>query len=111
MSMNRITAILIVGLLASCASTNDYCYLNEQERVSVLTNIRPVLADLESESIRYIASNSVARDGKLYRDEDGCFVYIRPEPKNPGYGVLDGDGGIYIDTTTLEPKRVFWYRY
>ena len=109
--MNRGIVLLPVLWLAGCASTGNYCHVDEQHRSEILENIGPVLEDLESEHVRYTPSNSLQRDGVLYRDEGGCFIYIGPQSKKEGYGVFDGDGGIYIDMETFQPKEVFWYRY
>lgn len=111
MSMHRGIALLTALCLAGCASTGNYCRVDEQHRSEILENIAPVLEDLESETIRYIPSKSLSRDGVLYRDEGGCFIYIGPQSKREGHGVLDGDGGIYIDMETFQSKEVFWYQY
>lgn len=98
------------------------CQLNDAQKAIVIERLYEVIERESSENVTYELSQKFLESGKLldiklrhnpelegYAGE--CWASLMPKSKRPGYSVLDGDGGVYINMETLEPGAVFWFTY
>lgn len=112
--MSKGWVIATIFILYGCATFShdpEYCSLTPEQRTVVIQNIQNVIAELSDENVTYEVTRSVVDDSKLYKDKGRCWAYLFPKSVKPGYGILDGDGGVYINSTTLQPEGVFWFAY
>lgn len=110
----RLILIILLASLLSCRNLQaerDYCHVPENVKQEIVVKLEEFLKTLNDDEIRYEPSTILETESRLYKDKARCFIYISPVALRDGFGVLDGDGGIYIDLERKTVGPVFWYKY
>jgi hypothetical protein len=111
--MSKSWSAIVAIALCGCATSGppQYCALSSEQKEAVLENVRHVIAELTDEQITFDLPSSVVNDSRLYKTKGRCWAYLSPRAVQPGHGILDGDGGVYINASTLKSEGVFWFAY
>lgn len=111
--MSKITVMAIAAILGGCSFTKDpdFCQIPAEDKDGVIKKVDAFIATITDDNVTYEMSPYLLKEGRLSMNEKGCWTYLLPKSTKPGWGVLDGDGGVYVNLETMEVGPVFWFRY
>jgi hypothetical protein len=103
--------VVLAALVSGCVAGRHSCAIPEGRREGLLQDTSAKIAELSNDNDTFDLSQALTSDNHMHRLADGrCYVYLSPVSLK-GQGILDGDGGIYVDPTTMKLGDVFWFRY
>lgn len=111
MSKIALTAIAVIICGCTFTDTQEFCLVPPDKKAETIEKVSAFIKTVSGENVTYQISPLLLEEGKLSKGTAGCWTYLLPQPARPGLGVLDGDGGLYVNLETMEVGPVFWFRY
>ncbi|UTW46114.1 hypothetical protein KFE80_04255 [bacterium SCSIO 12696] len=111
--MYKFSGIIILVILAGCAWVREpeYCQIPDKSKNFVLQNIEKAIEHLSDKSVTYELSKLLREQGKLFKNKEGCWMFLAPKPRNSNHVINDGEGAMYVNMVTFEVDKIEWFQY